>query len=103
MGVIVGVRSVNGSTSGGSGGNNDDDYDQGIWAEKWLHLPATFAFRVRGKRTHRCTQSSLMTCRGGCGVREGGANMVRIAVGVGMVVRRRWRECSVPHLGIRQG
>ena len=36
MGVIVGVRkikgwSVNGSTSGGSGGNNDDDYDQGIW------------------------------------------------------------------------
>ena len=71
--------------------------------EKWLHLPATFAFRVRGKRTHRCTQSSLMTCRGGCGVREGGANMVRIAVGVGMVVRRRWRECSVPHLGMRQG
>ena len=23
---------VNGSTSGGSGGNNDDDYGQGIWA-----------------------------------------------------------------------
>ena len=31
MGVIVGVRSVNGSTSGGSGGNNDDYDDQGIW------------------------------------------------------------------------
>ena len=89
MRKIKGWR-VNGSTSGGSGGNNDDDYDQGIWAEKWLHLPATFAFRVRGKRTHRCTQSSLMTCRGGCGVREGGANMVRIAVGVGIVVRGRW-------------
>ena len=29
--------------------------------------------------------------------------MVRIAVGVGIVVRGRWRECSVPHLGMRQG
>ena len=35
MDVIVGVRKIKGwrvndSTSGGSGGNNDDDYDQGI-------------------------------------------------------------------------